>query len=444
MILYSTLASGNGDFVLGPSAVIDVSGGGEHGPDGRVSIAPGGTLTIAPGGTFTGDNFVIGADTAIGGTLSPYGRDTVGTLHLGGHLQFNDPATYEVDVAELADRPELPSNDAIRVAGNAWLGGTLTLQALSKLHPRVPHPDPPHPEVEWYGDQTRIIVSTEGENQVGSVFAMVPQPQPENWNNIMTGTPEWSQGHIGRGVFLTRQNEGGANDVPGISYASHATKLHLFQACDGDTNGDRWLGGRDIQNIVAYALFGMTEDPGPGFVWPPDWPHGDFTGDGLCGGLDLQAILATGLWNAPMPYDVVKSGDSAGGEVDLILDPSTGNLTLRTGDVRINGYVIASQAGVLSGEPTENLGWFVEDRQHRISGNMGFSLVGEHDLGHVIGPEWLAAGTDFFDDLTFSYTVEGTPGVFVGSLVVPEPGTLAMLIAGVLSLLWLWGRRRPA
>ena len=49
-----------------------------------------------------------------------------------------------------------------------------------------------------------------------------------------------------------------------------------------------------------------------------------------------------------------------------------------------------------------------------------------------------------FDDLTLTYTVVGTPGTFVGNLiVVPEPGTLIMLIAGAVALL-LWRRSRKA
>ena len=298
--------------------------------------------------------------------------------------------------------------------------------------------------VHWFGEQTRVIAGATGENSVSFAFDNVPLPLPEVFD--LPGTGNWGQGHIGNGAFLTRDNNNGPNDVPGISYGTNATQVHLFQAADGDTNGDRTLDGQDIQAILSANSFG---NPGGG---PYDWPQGDFNGDQVVDGSDISAILATGLWGTPQPYDGAKAvdpGDSTDDVVDLILDVRDNSLALDTGNVTINGYVIRSAAGIFTGAPAENLGWFPEDTDRQISGNFILEppLSGEHRLGAVIGPEWEIIGkppVDPYDDLTFTYTVYGEPVTRYGNLIIiPEPGTVIMLLGGVAGL-WLLslGRRR--
>ncbi|MCP3911631.1 MAG: hypothetical protein GY713_11820, partial [Actinomycetia bacterium] len=278
-----------------------------------------------------------------------------------------------------------PVNDMIRMtSGDMLLGGTLDLTAVSKLHPPIQAPGQPEGVmVEWYGDQTRRITAASGEDSVMYAFDALPDAQPETWDDIITGTPEWSQGHIGRGVFLTT----GGPAQNGVTFGGSGTDVHLFQACDGDTNGDRNLNGRDIQNIQSWLSFGQPgAGPGPNGEW--DWQHGDFNGDTVVDGLDISAILSTGLWPSE-GYAAVEPGERGDDIVDIVLDPSDGSLTIDTGQMTINGYVIRSAAGIFTGGPAENLGWFVEDTDSSISGNMGFTLTGEHPLGTVVGSEWI-------------------------------------------------------
>ena len=116
----------------------------------------------------------------------------------------------------------------------------------------------------------------------------------------------------------------------------------------------------------------------------------------------------------------------------------------------LNGYVLRSDAGIFTGAPAQQLNWFfVEDTDRQISGNMGATIESQRDLGPVIGPEWMIINpfdkqdVNPFEDLTLTYTVVGTPGTFVGNLIiVPEPGTMAMLLACAVTGLLLWRRRR--
>ena len=115
-------------------------------------------------------------------------------------------------------------------------------------------------------------------------------------------------------------------------------------------------------------------------------------------------------------------------------------VAIDTGGATINGYVLTSQSGVFTGQPADNLGVFTEDEDARISGNFAYTLAGTHLLGDVVGEGF--AGIDLTDDLALTFTIEGAAGIYDGTVVVPEPGALAMLAAGLLSLLLLWRRRR--
>lgn len=150
------------------------------------------------------------------------------------------------------------------------------------------------------------------DSSIGWYFAPVSTPQPAVYD--LPGEGNWRQGHLGFGTFLTRNNNSGPDDEPGISYSAGATQVHLFQACDGDTNGDGNLNGDDIQAILATNLF-----PTQGYVSPPWGPQPPKAGGGA---------KATG------------PGQPGDGIVDLILYPDDGMLVINTDDVTINSYVI--------------------------------------------------------------------------------------------------------
>ena len=152
----------------------------------------------------------------------------------------------------------------------------------------------------------------------------------------------------------------------------------------------------------------------------------------------VLATLVSIVLMATPARAAIEPGESGDGVADLLLDEVFGSLTLDTDGNTMNGYVIRSEAGVFTGAPANNLGWFVDDTDTQISGNMGFELTGIHPLGNVIGPEWevIAEPFDPYQDMTFTCTFAGTPGTFLGNLIiVPEPATLGLLLLGGLALL---------
>ncbi|MBN2476821.1 MAG: PEP-CTERM sorting domain-containing protein [Pirellulales bacterium] len=461
---------GAGSLRIGNQAALHVGGTVAIGTGGTMEIGPGdaamsaplensGTVNVQRGNTLTLSGAVTGPGSYTGrGTLvfedsvSP-GNGTA-LVPFAGDVRFSATATYEVETAgwdldEVADPwdpvpPTGPINDRIHLEqGDATLGGRLDLIAREKLAPPQPSPARPEMDREWFGDQVRTLVSTEAAGMIHGRFDAIPQAQPERWFSDridpLTGEVQpgnWDQGHLGHGVFLTR----GGPDAAGVEYTPRATLVHLFQAADGDTNGDRLICGTDIQQILAANKFGKTrEELEAQEVWPAAWSEGDFDGNGVVNGSDISAILATNLFGAgPYTTPETVAAKGAAKPVQLIVTPE--GLLLDAGAVTINGYVLTSRAGVFTGEAAENLGLFREDTDTLISGNLAFELRGKHWLGGVIGEEF--SGVDPWKDLMLLYTVDGNPGLYPANLVVPEPDSLVLLGAALLAGLAGRFRRR--
>ena len=153
--------------------------------------------------------------------------------------------------------------------------------------------------------------------------------------------------------------------------------------------------------------------------------------------LAFTAMTAALILTATPASAVIQPGTPADGVVDLVLDVTSGALAISTDGITINGYVIDSDNLVFTGGSANNLGWFVEDEDWRISGNMGFTLTGQHDLGDVVGPEWLSEPDYWFwhEDLAMIHTIAGSPGAHVGTLIIiPEPATVSLLVLGCIAI----------
>jgi hypothetical protein len=243
----------------------------------------------------------------------------------------------------------------------------------------------------------------------------------------------------------------------------------IYQQLDrlvGDTKLNRNVDAYDIQHILKANSYKN------GSGW--SWEHGDVNWDGRVDEADIRMILDHGLYDrgrfpkdtspgpqaaqgaAQLPADgqempqpepgapaeeqpgtevalaepdpvlraslLIAGGDLAiarvppGTRLDRIRDVlvPAWDLVIRTNGVPLNGFILESDAGLLTGEPYRNrAGLFVTDADDLIADQFGaFGRL--HDLGRVVGAR---AGievlqlSDLQEDLTLAYTTKGKRGI---------------------------------
>ncbi len=325
----------------------------------------------------------------VSGTLELASR---GTASVGKELAVGASGVFAVEVAG-ADNGLAAASDVDLKAGS-----TLELEATAALNNLSP---------QGWADQTRTIIT----GNVSGFFDNEPA------------------GHIGRGVFVT---DGGANSQA-VTYKAGNVEVDLLQAAPGDTDGNRKVEGSDILNILQAGLFGDGVTP------QANWGNGDFNSDSKISGEDILALLGTGLFGDGTYTSSSKSA-RANIQADAQLVVSADGVILDSNGATINGYVLTSEAGILTGEAANNLGSFQTDSDVEISGTFGFELDGELELGDVLGDA--IGDVDLLGDLSLVYTIEGASGIFTAAVVVPEPATIAMLLGALALLPLVWRRRK--
>ncbi len=346
-------------------------------------------------------------------TLSP--GASAGTLTVTGELELDDDATFVVEIDGDQHDQLVLEGDGIQFSGTAYLAGTLDVQGIGPMTAAG---------TPTWGDKTLTVMSRVGEsNGAFGDFEVVPTSYGA------AGTLPLDGDYLGAGIWFGNEGSDGIEYVGRAvpEDAASAIEIGVFQAAPGDTDGNRKVEGQDILNILQAGLFG------DGVTTEANWGNGDFNADSKISGEDILALLGTGLFGDGTYPD--SAAAAAGADVKLVV---TGNgLVIDTAGATVTGFVLSSEAGILTGDSADNLGLFQEDTDDTISGAFAMSLKGEHGLGDVIGE----TDADLAGDLSLAYTLAGQPGVFTASVVVPEPGTLMLLLGGLASLL-IWRRRK--
>ncbi len=345
----------------------------------------------------------VGVDT---GKLSLHGTlDTRGAAFTAAELEIAPGGLLDVVRDVTIEQTEYvcqlggPTQGQIIAGGDVILGdgNTLTLEAIDFLGDL---------SAGQWGNQSRTILTAAG--AVAGTFDQIPTDL-----------------YLGHGVFYQ-----------GVVYDDHSVVVDLLQAAPGDTDGNHKVEGPDIFAIITASLFGDGEVLNPDGTYKAVWGTGDFDGNHKVEGPDIFLLLNASLFgdgiysNNPAPAPAAR----AGGDVKLVV--TADGLVIDAGDATVTGFVLSSESGILTGNDANNIGLFQEDNDETISGAFAMQIKGEHSLGDVIGE----TDVDLAGDLTLAYTLVGVPGVFTASVVVPEPGTLLLLLSGFVGLL-LWRRR---
>ena len=202
------------------------------------------------------------------------------------------------------------------------------------------------------------------------------------------GRPEW-------GVDYSVQYNDGTKQI--------AVKLDYVYAA-GDIDFNHQLTTADINAIVAANKFNQ----GPSAA---TWAQGDFDNNDQVDSKDIQMVLATNALNKGN-YDVPPASNPPGAGVPaLFYDPLNGNLTLATAGKDLNGFILTSNSNALTGAAaTLPTSMFNVDTNGEIS-TAFVSIANAYNLGNVAATSLAnAAG-----DLSLTYTVNGTAGIFGGA-----------------------------
>ncbi len=424
---------------------------------GDLSVADGVTLAVNHSGWLSVQNLNLGDQATLAGNVLVRGTLDIGaspgTVTVFGTLELASTGTFHVEISENLHDKIIIDGDGSADPPVVDFGNMHGSLAVTGLKPMRDGSDN-----VVYGDKV-LTIGEMADAPSGNGFryefaAGVPRSYgAEALSQGLTGTdivPNLGD-PLGPDVYIPSLDAfvpdnaglwfGGASDQAtgedGVYFSSDKIDIGIFQAAPGDTDGNRKVEGPDILAILTASQFGdgpQLDGNGDSIVV---WGTGDFDGNHKVEGPDILLFLTESLFGDGFYGDkgpVVFPAAGAAAEVKLVVTED--GLVIDAGDAKINGFVLRSEAGILTGDDANNIGLFQEDTDDMISGAFAMTLKGEHALGDVIGQ----TDVDLTGDLTLTYTLVGQPGLFTASVVVPEPGTLMLLLGGLAGLL-LWRRR---
>ncbi len=415
---------------------------------GNLALDAGVTLSIsgaevAVGNVSAGHDAVIAAAMAIRGTLSP--GDSTGVLTLdpgpGNWVEFdvdNGSPSYHVEIAAW-DEGSYPDpwdpipptgavNDLIVVAtGTLGLEGelnksTLNLTAISQLGP----------DDSWFGTQTRTIIQ-KGQGNGNE------EPIDGEFEEVPVGK------HLGYGVFVAE---------PGVEVTLAGNmEVTLLQALAGDTNGDRVV---DIANDGSALILNLGTQTGM------SWTDGDFNHDQAVDiGNDGSALilnLGTNYKGRASSAGKDVSPGEGGGFVE-----QDGSIFLEMNELALYSVYVGNDAGEQLrntdalrldagvNEPVWALPPF-STTNNQVDSDVLEAFEELMTAGNFITKEPydtqvnvnLAGLTGEATSIWMKYQQLGQEASIVMLFRVPEPGTLVMLLAGLIGLALAAWRRRAA
>ncbi len=367
--------------------------------------APDFTL-VSLDGTLSGSGTLRG-DLTLGGTIAP-GKPAGGG---SGSIGFSGDARMTEETLTILTLDA----DGMSQLANA---GNSDFKLQGELQYRVEGID----AADEGKDVSVTIVTALSEGVIQGTFDVVPPGS--------TATPA----HIEAGVFhkgLTYHDAFPPTTPP--SYFSIETTLRVAQG--GDANGDGRVDGQDITNLITN--FSRPGDPADRNWLKSDTAGGIFgRGDGNVDGQDITDLISNFTGDPGPATDGTAAAEynPATGEFRIFADGVMSWSLISDGDFTDAG--LAALSDVLPLGDASNLASLNENTvgEGGFGGTMSYADVA---LGAIV-----PAGTNP-SRLTLQYVTGFGADPQIGPInVVPEPGTLAMLLAAALGAILVWRRRK--
>jgi len=389
---------------------------------GNLTIAAGVTQLTLSDATFGFADVTAVHDVSIGGDMLVRNElRPAGDLTIAGGLELDDGAAYVVELG-------VATNDQGQVVGprhsrliNAG-SGDFHLPAALEFDVTGVHAS------EIGQTATKTIVSAVAEGLMQGPFAQVP-------SSPGAGDPA-TTGHLGSGVFFR-----GVDYVEVVPPAPDGNSfveanVDVYTAVGGDGNADGNVDGQDIQTLIIN--FSLPGDPAD-----RNWLQNDTAGgaagrgDGNVDGQDITDLITqfTGDAGPVEPGTAAAEYNPNTGEFTIVVD-GVMNWSLTSDGLFAGSGLDALQDILPLGDAANLVSANINTVGEGLPGASPFGYA-EVALGQIVEP-----GTDAGAfRLTFVSGFGAEPQI--GSInVVPEPGTLAMLLASALGAGLIWRRLR--
>jgi len=251
-----------------------------------------------------------------------------------------------------------------------------------------------------------------------------------------------ADGAVGNTVLIKFDANWGGDDNADGGWITAIDNVRLRALAPGDADANGVVDVADLLTLLGGQKFNQG-------VADVTWAQGDFNADDQFDTGDLLAMLSFLSGTFPSDPYASEAGASNDAVADVIVNSATGEVTVDLAGHTVSAIIIESAAEIFSGvDPDWNTtSQFPSTLPGKLS-NVLFTTTasGIDELGTLISAEFLDRDSEFYlQDLDLNIMIASDGGSLLKGnvIVVPEPSTWILMMAGVLLVGWRQAKRSP-